>query len=600
MKNTYFYNFENPQLNKRIIEILQEFNPQPKSIFNVFSTLGRIASGNILTDKIYYIISINYLYELGLTSREIKIIRKILKPYLIYQGNNITKTASKYDLNGFTVPFEGLRGYGYIVNPYKLQKYIYDELDINNMNFEELQKQVKNAKVTNFKYEELKKFNLKVVYFKNKNIRKFLSKIDNLNFYLDTYCNTYELPKFLEERIFKKIQRLEKVRNDFNFNKKRYFYDFNGYTKVVIENSISENNQREYNLVANMPKDARFLLFDGYYSIDISNMAGFAIYEYFKNSTGKELKLFRSFAKFRKTYFKKFKGFNEKYEQILKLIHLQILFSSNVKAILSYLKEIDLSTLRIDSLPKFVKSFVKSIDKIIKEVNNDITFEDVLIFLIKNIDLIDKFQNELTIIANAIGIGKTLNQRKKSLSNLFMSIESTLMNSIINDIKKYVKDPIHYPIRIHDEILLPKMDINIYKIIKKHTNEIIFNKVKILNFNFKINIIKDNKSVKTDLINYYENIIQKELLNSINQNLKNNNFEKTKYLLINKINNQYNKTYQKLNYKIIKQLLVGHENKIFKNEILKPKFNEEFLIQKFLYDEIPKIYMNFLRKIKTF
>ena len=146
MKNTYFYNFENPQLNKRIIEILQEFNPQPKSIFNVFSALGRIASGNILTDKIYYIISINYLYELGLTSREIKIIRKILKPYLIYQGNNITKTASKYDLNGFTVPFEGLRGYGYIVNPYKLQKYIYDELDINNVNFEELQKQVKNAK----------------------------------------------------------------------------------------------------------------------------------------------------------------------------------------------------------------------------------------------------------------------------------------------------------------------------------------------------------------------------------------------------------------------------------------------------------------------
>lgn len=597
MKNTYFYNFENPQLNKRIIEILQEYNPRPKSIFNVLSALGRIASGNIITDKIYYIISINYLYELGLTSREIKIVRKILKPYLISQGNNITKIASKYDLNGFSVPFEGLRGYGYIVNPYKLQKFIYDELDINNVNFERLKQEVKNAKVTDFKYEDFKKSNLKVIYFKNKNIRKFLSKIDGLNYFL----NNYEVPKYLEDRIFNKIEKLEKVRNDFNFKRNRFYYDFKGYTKVVIENSISKNNQREYNLVANMPKDARYLLFDGYYSIDISNMAGFAIYEYFKNSSGKELKLFRSFAKFRKTYFKKFKGYNEKYEQILKLIHLQILFSSNVKAILSYLKEIELSNLRIDTLPKFVKSFVKSIDKIVKEVNNNIILEEVLIFLIKNIELIDKFQNELTIIANEIGTGKTLNQRKKSLSNLFMSIESKLMNSIINDIKKYVNDPIHYPIRIHDEILLSKMDINIYKIIKKYTNEIIFNKVKISNFKFKINIIKDNKSVKTDLINYYENIIQKELLKSINQKLKNLIFEKNNNnSIINLINNKYIIQYIKLNIKYIKQLLVGHDNKIFKNEILKSEFNEEFLIQKFLYDEIPKIYTNFLRKIKIF
>lgn len=597
MKNTYFYNFENPQLNKRIIEILQEYNPRPKSIFNILSALGRIAAGNIITDKIYYIISINYLYELGLTSREIKIVRKILKPYLISQGNNITKVASKYDLNGFSVPFEGLRGYGYIVNPYKLQKFIYDELDINNVNFERLKQEVKNAKVTDFKYEDFKKSNLKVIYFKNKNIRKFLSKIDGLNYFL----NNYEVPKYLEDRIFNKIEKLEKVRNDFNFKKNRFYYDFKGYTKVVIENSISKNNQREYNLVANMPKDARYLLFDGYYSIDISNMAGFAIYEYFKNSSGKELKLFRSFAKFRKTYFKKFKGYNEKYEQILKLIHLQILFSSNVKAILSYLKEIELSNLRIDTLPKFVKSFVKSIDKIVKEVNNNIILEEVLIFLIKNIELINKFQNELTIIANEIGIGKTLNQRKKSLSNLFMSIESKLMNSIINDIKKYVNDPIHYPIRIHDEILLSKMDINIYKIIKKYTNEIIFNKVKISNFKFKINIIKDNKSVKTDLINYYENIIQKELLKTINQKLKNSIFEKNNNnSIINLINNKYIIQYIKLNIKYIKQLLVGHDNKIFKNEILKSKFNEEFFIQKFLYDEIPKIYTNFLRKIKTF
>jgi len=597
LKNTYFYNFENPQLNKRIIEILQEYNPRPKSIFNVLSALGRIASGNIITDKIYYIISINYLYELGLTSREIKIVRKILKPYLISQGNNITKIASKYDLNGFSVPFEGLRGYGYIVNPYKLQKFIYDELDINNVNFERLKQEVKNAKVTDFKYEDFKKSNLKVIYFKNKNIRKFLSKIDGLNYFL----NNYEVPKYLEDRIFNKIEKLEKVRNDFNFKRNRFYYDFKGYTKVVIENSISKNNQREYNLVANMPKDARYLLFDGYYSIDISNMAGFAIYEYFKNSSGKELKLFRSFAKFRKTYFKKFKGYNEKYEQILKLIHLQILFSSNVKAILSYLKEIELSNLRIDTLPKFVKSFVKSIDKIVKEVNNNIILEEVLIFLIKNIELIDKFQNELTIIANEIGTGKTLNQRKKSLSNLFMSIESKLMNSIINDIKKYVNDPIHYPIRIHDEILLSKMDINIYKIIKKYTNEIIFNKVKISNFKFKINIIKDNKSVKTDLINYYENIIQKELLKSINQKLKNLIFEKNNNnSIINLINNKYIIQYIKLNIKYIKQLLVGHDNKIFKNEILKSEFNEEFLIQKFLYDEIPKIYTNFLRKIKIF
>jgi len=597
LKNTYFYNFENPQLNKRIIEILQEYNPRPKSIFNILSALGRIAAGNIITDKIYYIISINYLYELGLTSREIKIVRKILKPYLISQGNNITKVASKYDLNGFSVPFEGLRGYGYIVNPYKLQKFIYDELDINNVNFERLKQEVKNAKVTDFKYEDFKKSNLKVIYFKNKNIRKFLSKIDGLNYFL----NNYEVPKYLEDRIFNKIEKLEKVRNDFNFKKNRFYYDFKGYTKVVIENSISKNNQREYNLVANMPKDARYLLFDGYYSIDISNMAGFAIYEYFKNSSGKELKLFRSFAKFRKTYFKKFKGYNEKYEQILKLIHLQILFSSNVKAILSYLKEIELSNLRIDTLPKFVKSFVKSIDKIVKEVNNNIILEEVLIFLIKNIELINKFQNELTIIANEIGIGKTLNQRKKSLSNLFMSIESKLMNSIINDIKKYVNDPIHYPIRIHDEILLSKMDINIYKIIKKYTNEIIFNKVKISNFKFKINIIKDNKSVKTDLINYYENIIQKELLKTINQKLKNSIFEKNNNnSIINLINNKYIIQYIKLNIKYIKQLLVGHDNKIFKNEILKSKFNEEFFIQKFLYDEIPKIYTNFLRKIKTF
>ena len=537
------------------------------------------------------------MYELGLTSREIKIVRKILKPYLISQGNNITKVASKYDLNGFSVPFEGLRGYGYIVNPYKLQKFIYDELDINNVNFERLKQEVKNAKVTDFKYEDFKKSNLKVIYFKNKNIRKFLSKIDGLNYFL----NNYEVPKYLEDRIFNKIEKLEKVRNDFNFKRNRFYYDFKGYTKVVIENSISKNNQREYNLVANMPKDARYLLFDGYYSIDISNMAGFAIYEYFKNSSGKELKLFRSFAKFRKTYFKKFKGYNEKYEQILKLIHLQILFSSNVKAILSYLKEIELSNLRIDTLPKFVKSFVKSIDKIVKEVNNNIILEEVLIFLIKNIELIDKFQNELTIIANEIGTGKTLNQRKKSLSNLFMSIESKLMNSIINDIKKYVNDPIHYPIRIHDEILLSKMDINIYKIIKKYTNEIIFNKVKISNFKFKINIIKDNKSVKTDLINYYENIIQKELLKSINQKLKNLIFEKNNNnSIINLINNKYIIQYIKLNIKYIKQLLVGHDNKIFKNEILKSEFNEEFLIQKFLYDEIPKIYTNFLRKIKIF
>jgi len=282
-------------------------------------------------------------------------------------------------------------------------------------------------------------------------------------------------------KLFGLSKKLNRLRRDYKM------YDFehyenrivtikgNRYVSCTFNENIIENIGRNYHLIASTSKAGRKILFSDYYSIDVSNMAGKAIYEVITNFISPDsIPLFREFANNRDKFFKRFHTSipNNLKIPVLKNIFLSMMFGKDLKLIINALiKGYDF---------KNIKEFKNTIRDIIFENLNGFFDEDsnlateytdtFLNDLISkdNIIFLAKFLTELELIAKTNKeIFNSNKEAKKSLSATFMRTESELIEDILYKINLHLKEDKYgrQAYRIHDEVIVPKMDKEIMKIL---------------------------------------------------------------------------------------------------------------------------------------
>jgi len=335
---------------------------------------------------------------------------------------------------------------------------------------------------------------------KNKNsIDKTIAYIENTLLNNNSLFNKYNEKEIKIKSTIKSIKPKGGFKFGSNFNyeaiKNEYIKDFNKTELEVlneklrdnldelndnskyylnITDSVSVNNGRVFNIVTNMPKKVRKYLFEGYFSIDISNAAPNLILNVLKGedktfkSVKENYRSFYEYAKHRDNLFKiiynEYKVKKElpfmsytMYKSLMKKIFLPLIFGANYNyeaMLLEYNKNI----------------YGNVLSKSLEELHSNVTDKQYLKikdFIVKFLqsNIFTQLKDELNLIAEELDVSK------KDLSNIFMREETKIMNEVIRIAKENIRENIRFGneeyinnfinssvIRIHDEIIVKGID----------------------------------------------------------------------------------------------------------------------------------------------
>ena len=564
-KNTivmYSYDFSDFEINKIIHNYIKnaKHSPSAKNLIGILTGLGQIAIGNLYTFGGLYFLSNDYLKKYH-SETIVRHLRKLIEPWLISKGNNITKKANTYDFLGIYNKAPKLRNKGVFVNPFKFQKLIFKFFEkysknnsIKHISFKKFQRDLKeiisqsklniksgivihnkefskliqkvnkkenkennifepifNAK--NPLEEEFEKFKLQNILIPYEN---YIDLKNEINATREKFYFLFEQEEF-EEHHSAKLKAVEKKLN--RLYRDFYLYNLNDpnivtiknkkYIKAKYKDNYSKKTGRNYHIIASTSKVGRKILFKDYYSIDISNMAGKAIFDIATNIIDKsKIPTFTEYALKRDYFFKKINiSLPTKIKNtLLKQMFLSTIFGRDMNKIYNMLVQ--------NKNPHYVKSFKKSIKDLIFEIEPervdeyfDIFINDIVAY--KNVEIISKFMRDVKIISEVIDeyFGNNYNEKnkKKELSTLFMLAESELIEDVLSKINSYLGK---YPLkayRIHDEIIIPKIDKNIIDIIVKvfSNNSVSIKSKKFLLKSFKSSVtqISTGKKLNFDDLN---------------------------------------------------------------------------------------------------
>ena len=615
MISTYFYNFENEELNRFFYEHLKKY--KTKTIFKIISIFGKFMILPLFFDNGLYAVSKKYIKNTSNTyiMNEVK---KLLKYWEIEKGNNLKKEASKYDFDGLYNKIK-IRGYGIYISPKKLKDHYNDIIPFDTFEnfvsyFKELIKDIKAKRKKKSKVVDLKKY--EETFDVVKNIIEYKEEIGEIKKFSDFFSDAptdIALEKIVEEVLYnieleelrytyiplknvieleKEIKRIEDKIIEFECSTKDYTYeiyslnkklnklkrDWNlynfdernvvtlrgkSYVKVSVNDHFAESVGRNYNKIASTSKAGRKILFSHGVSIDISNMAGKSIYEVLKYfNLEKEYPLFCEFATDRDNYFNRFETKIPKdlKKQILKVAHLSMMFGRNFEVLLKTFSNNTLAHVR-----QFKKDFLNIV--IDYANSNGITEKEEISELFKksykmiifNLPLLNSFYNETLRIAKELSekIHKKKTKKRESFSNLsklFMNIESDIIEDIIkNSNYKYLR-----PERIHDEIIVFEYDPKTFSYIYNVFSSNIFKKfglvIPLRNFQSSITFIDTGHKIKFSNLNKHITELDENILKSFLS------ISKTDLKYLKKSKKYYNKMFINFDNDDIKELLTDIKN----------------------------------------
>ena len=461
-----------------------------------------------------YVISEKYLRKLGFSAYYVKKVRQYIKPFLVIQGNNVSKKANRYN-------FDKLIGKSYLMTISG-----FEPISIV-FNTELTEKEFKKEYVKIIEtHRVVDKESVKILKDLSKdtirNIKK--DKTDKLNVKPLNYINVN--PKYIEELIqvaresYNKYKYFEKLYQKFSFDTETYYMmrstekralkfkrDINLIDakntkktgKIFYEDNFSDKNKRNYHFLSQLSKDTRKILFKDFISMDISNcaptaIAHLAIAKVGKDVFKKQFPLYHKYAFSRATFFNDIEKYgeitNKDKNNILKKAFVSINFGKNIVREISQFETF---------LSRKYNIFKTSLYKTFKEfVNANVSIYDIYDLLKVNKELFRDFQTELNTIGDILGMDKV------QLANYFMKVESFVMNRI----QKVLNAKGIQNVRIHDEILIEKKYITkdlLKRIVSLLSFKINLKKLGlediIVNYNFKYKIIdmETHKVIKIEI-----------------------------------------------------------------------------------------------------
>ena len=585
----YSYDFSDFEINKIIHNYIKtaKHSPNAHSLIGIFNGLGQIALGNLFNFGGIYFLSLDYLKKYN-TNVAVRHLRKIINHWLISRGNNIKKSANTYDFLGLYGPKKPrLIGKGVMVKPLKFQRLIHQFFDkyaknnsIRHISFKKFQRDlqniineckinVKKAKVIyNKDYsafieankhssnssksadiftpinsainplnEEFESFKRQTILIPFKNYKNFIAELESTKDLLDILVSNEDFEEMLSPETIGVQKKLRKLYRDFGL------YQFDNpnvvtikgkkYIKCHYNDKYSEKTGRNYHIIASTSKIGRKILFRDYFSIDVSNMAGKALFDVVSNFINEdEIPAFKEYANNRNSFFKKIEiNLPETIKvSLLKQIFLSMIFGRDMRTIVKMLIQ--------NKNPQFVRDFKESIKDLIFEISPNKVEEYTEIFLkdlvsLNNIYILDKFLYEIEKIADIIdrvyNNNFSIKNRKKELSAIFMLTESELIENILNKVNKYLKETksVLKAYRIHDEIIVPKLDKNIIEIIidgfSSKNISIKNKKVLVKAFKSSVTVLSTGKKLNFDDLNLKtlkESIVEDFNIYNVDINIK--------------------------------------------------------------------------------
>jgi len=539
----YAYTFDDEKINDLFFDFVLDNNLYFSSFKSLILNIGRVAKSNLfMVDDFTYPVSKEYL-SLTNNHNQIVLFKKFLLPLRKRRHSIKYHKAERYDLDGFYFGYH-LRGKGQMIN---LKKFTTNLLEVYKRNFKKTEDGIKfigdkttflnelRVAVKASKLKKTKKTNTKRSKIKfyipdpeNSLLKVTKPKIKNTLFDVEEdNIKTFYIPRY-NANLF--LKEMKKTKGSFDFHSymetpaaaplyrkyskllrdhNMYFSDpeyvtINGkeYLKVTYEESASEKTGRIFHLINSTSKLGRNLLLNNFYSIDVSNMAGYSIYLYIANiisinenisldeaikETEKRFPLFSLYAKDRDSFFK---SFIEKLESltdnklsnqlkstlkgILKKIYLSILFSKVYKGTFTSIKNGNFNDFRVKDLARDIVKIAED-EGYLKDKDHK-KLGVIVNALINNESVITDFTNEVKEIAiyNAKYSNSEVSTReaKKDLSSIFMNIETNLIQPIVHFINNELEKS-SSPLRavsIHDEFCTPILNSKIIDFIVDQFN----------------------------------------------------------------------------------------------------------------------------------
>ena len=541
----YAYTFDDEKINDLFFDFVLDNNLYFSSFKSLILNIGRVAKSNLfMVDDFTYPVSKEYL-SLTNNHNQIVLFKKFLLPLRKRRHSIKYHKAERYDLDGFYFGYH-LRGKGQMIN---LKKFTTNLLEVYKRNFKKTEDGIKfigdkttflnelRVAVKASKLKKTKKTNTKRSKIKfyipdpeNSLLKVTKPKIKNTLFDVEEdNIKTFYIPRY-NANLF--LKEMKKTKGSFDFHSymetpaaaplyrkyskllrdhNMYFSDpeyvtINGkeYLKVTYEESVSEKTGRIFHLINSTSKLGRNLLLNNFYSIDVSNMAGYSIYLYIANiisinenitldeaikETEKRFPLFSLYAKDRDSFFK---SFIEKLESlidnnsnklsnqlkstlkgILKKIFLSILFSKVYKGTFTSIKNGNFNDFRVKDLARDIVKIAED-EGYLKDKDHK-KLGIIVNALINNESVITDFTNEVKDIAiysakfsrdndsNNSNNTKSTREAKKDLSSIFMNIETNLIQPIVHFINNELEKS-SSPLRavsIHDEFCTPILNSKI-------------------------------------------------------------------------------------------------------------------------------------------
>ena len=330
-------------------------------------------------------------------------------------------------------------------NPKKILKNLKKLILKNETEVKDAENGIKKSKVVlynahceyikpNQYYEMLRLFK-RISIAKKANKSEYLKAVEKKNEFILSIIGLYPDGRFLDlQKFYKKnIKPLTKV-----INRRRRLISSAKYClnnihegNLIVKHNINTSMGRDYNTVANMPKEVRGIVLRGYSSLDITNMAP-SILSFFAKSENIDCFYLDLY--------------NDKRDKILRAI--QAVNSLKKLEEDEYIeingKELTLKIIFGDRQSPETYKMLKDI----KNTDNDLY--EVLEGIIKETKNIKNYiSRNFNEMKNKYNI--KFNKDDSLLSMLFMSFETTIMSKL--------SCLFEGSIRIHDEIQIPKEDI---------------------------------------------------------------------------------------------------------------------------------------------
>jgi len=461
-----------------------------------------------------YVISEKYLRKLGFSAYYVKKVRQYIKPYLMIQGNNVSKKANRYNFDKllgktYLMTISGFEPISIIFNTELTEKEFKKEyvkiiethkvLDKENV---KILKDLSKDSIENIKKDKTDKLKVKSLNYISIN-PKYIDELiqvakesyNKYKYYEKLYqkdemdTSVYYIMKSTKRRALKFKRDIKLI--DAKNTKKT--------GKIFYEDNFSDKNKRNYHFLSQLSKETRKILFKDFISMDISNCAPTAIAHLTIAKVGKDVfkrqfPLYHKYAFSRTSFFNDIKKYgeitNKDKNNILKKAFVSINFGKNIVKEISQFETYYSNNYNI---------FKTNLYETFKEfVNENISITDIFYFLRINKELFKEFQIELKTIRDVLGMNK------EQLANYFMSVESFVMNRI----QKILNAKGIQNVRIHDEILIEKKYITkdlLKKLVSLLSFKINLKKLGlediIVNYNFKYKIVDmaTNKVIKVEI-----------------------------------------------------------------------------------------------------